>query len=521
MMDVIVKRSLSVFCLVLFMGLCGWSASPFDVNAVLTSTGEKTWNLSLSFKVPPEHHVYEADLKVEAEGLELELVEGDKVVDLDGDMVFTHNFRREYRVKGDAQEPLTVYVTMVGCSDKGLCYPPDKRELKLTSSGNVTVEAVKEATSEVSSSMKEMLSHFKTGGVTEGYMRPKAFLEWLETAREGKTDGEGNLLQRILLRYGLWLVALLLLPLGAMLNLTPCVLPMIPINLAILGAGAKDGKKGRGFGSGLGYALGMALSYGLLGVIVVLTGSRFGAINSSAWFNFAVALVFVFLGLAMFDVFSIDFSRYRGQGGMQRRGTVVGAFLLGGLTAILAGACVAPVLIWVLVMATEMYADGKQIGLILPFLLGAGMGLPWPFLGAGLSMLPKPGAWMEKVKKLFGVLIFVMAIYYAHVGWNLLNWKTEGVSTDGWRTDVTQALEDASKDGRPVLIDFWGMSCKNCVMMDKTTLKDNDVTAWFEKNKAVLLKVQGDNEADAEAQALMKRHQVIGFPTYVLLLPEK
>ena len=231
MMDVIVKRSLSVFCLVLFMGLCGWSASPFDVNAVLTSTGEKTWNLSLSFKVPPEHHVYEADLKVEADGLELEQVAGDPAVDLDGDMVFTHNFRREYRVKGDAQEPLTVYVTMVGCSDKGLCYPPDKRELKLTSSGNVTVEAVKEATSEVSSSMKEMLSHFKTGGVTEGYMRPKAFLEWLETAREGKTDGEGNLLQRILLRYGLWLVALLLLPLGAMLNLTPCVLPMIPINI--------------------------------------------------------------------------------------------------------------------------------------------------------------------------------------------------------------------------------------------------------------------------------------------------
>ena len=520
-MDVAIKRSLSVFCLVLFMGLCGWSASPFDVKAILTAAGEKTWNLSLNFNVPPEHHVYEADLKVEAEGLELELVEGDKAVDLDGDMVFTHDFRREYRLKGDTQEPLIVHVTMVGCSDKGLCYPPDKRELKLTSSGGVTVEAVKEATAEASSSMKELLSHFKTGGVTEGYMRPKVFLEWLETAHEGKSDDEGNLLQRILLRYGLWLVALLLLPLGAMLNLTPCVLPMIPINLAILGAGAKDGKKGRGFGLGLGYALGMALSYGLLGVIVVLTGSRFGAINSSAWFNFAVALVFVFLGLAMFDVFSIDFSRYRGQGGMQRRGTMVGAFLLGGLTAVLAGACVAPVLIWVLVMATEMYADGKQIGLILPFLLGAGMGLPWPFLGAGLSMLPKPGAWMEKVKKLFGVLIFAMAIYYAHVGWNLSNWKTEGVSADGWRTDVTQALEDASKDGRPVLVDFWGMSCKNCVLMDRTTLKDNDVTAWFEKNKAVLLTVQGDNEADVDAQALMKRHQVIGFPTYVLLLPDR
>ena len=521
MMDFRNIRSFSIFCLVLFMGLCGWSASPFDVKAILTAAGEKTWNLSLSFKVPPEHHLYEADLKVEVEGLELEFVEGDQAVDLDGDMVFTHEFRREYRLKGDAQEPLIVYVTMVGCSDKGLCYPPDKRELKLTSSGGAEDVSKPLDESKMSTDLEDLLSHFKTGGVTEGYMRPKAFLEWLETAREGKTDGDGNLLQRILLRYGLWLVALLLLPLGAMLNLTPCVLPMIPINLAILGTGAKDGKKGRGFGLGLGYALGMALSYGLLGVIVVLTGSRFGAINSSAWFNFAVALVFLFLGLAMFDVFSIDFSRYRGQGGMQRRGTMVGAFLLGGLTAVLAGACVAPVLIWVLVMATEMYADGKQIGLILPFLLGAGMGLPWPFLGAGLSMLPKPGAWMEKVKKLFGVLIFAMAVYYAHVGWNLLNWKTEGVSADGWRTDVAAALQDALKDGRPVLVDFWGMSCKNCVMMDKTTLKDRDVAEWFEKNKAVLLKVQGDNEADVDAQALMKRHQVIGFPTYVMLLPEK
>ena len=149
------------------------------------------------------------------------------------------------------------------------------------------------------------------------------------------------------------------------------------------------------------------------------------------------------------------------------------------------------------------------------------MGLPWPFLGAGLSMLPKPGAWMEKVKKLFGVLIFAMAVYYAHVGWNLWKWTTEGVSTDGWRTDVAAAMQDALQDGRPVLVDFWGMSCKNCVLMDRTTLKDNDVTAWFEKSKAILLKVQGDNEADADAQALMKRHQVIGFPTYVMLLPEK
>ena len=90
-----------MICLLLMTCLIGWCASPFGVNATLTAAGEKTWNLSLIFKVPPEHHVYEADLKVEAEGLELEQVAGDQAVDLDGDMVFTHDFRREYRLKGD------------------------------------------------------------------------------------------------------------------------------------------------------------------------------------------------------------------------------------------------------------------------------------------------------------------------------------------------------------------------------------------------------------------------------------
>ena len=81
--------------------------------------------------------------------------------------------------------------------------------------------------------------------------------------------------------------------------------------------------------------------------------------------------------------------------------------------------------------------------------------------------------------------------------------------------------QEVLQSDKPVLVDFWGMSCKNCVLMDRTTLKDNDVTAWFEKSKAILLKVQGDNEADADAHAYLKRHQVIGFPTYVMLLPEK
>ena len=80
-------------------------------------------------------------------------------------------------------------------------------------------------------------------------------------------------------------ILLLVLVGGLALNLTPCVLPMIPINLAIIGAGAQAGSRGRGFLLGSAYGGAMALVYGVLGLVVILTAGTFGTINSSPWFN--------------------------------------------------------------------------------------------------------------------------------------------------------------------------------------------------------------------------------------------
>ena len=91
---------------------------------------------------------------------------------------------------------------------------------------------------------------------------------------------------------------------------------------------------------------------------------------------------------------------------------------MGGISALLAGACVAPVLIAVLALSGSLYAQGATGALALPFLLGVGMALPWPLAAAGIAILPKPGAWMNAVKKAFGVLILLLALYYA---WNTLS----------------------------------------------------------------------------------------------------
>src|SRR6185369_13598453 len=140
------------------------------------------------------------------------------------------------------------------------------------------------------------------------------------------------------------------------------------------------------------------------------------------WFNLGIAAIFVALALAMFDVFEIDFSRFSGAIGTDpsKRGSVALAFVMGAVAALLAGACVAPVVIQVVLFSSNLYAKGTTVALALPFLLGVGMAMPWPVAGAGLAALPKPGAWMVRVKQVFGVLILATAAYYGYEAYGLL-----------------------------------------------------------------------------------------------------
>ena len=158
---------------------------------------------------------------------------------------------------------------------------------------------------------------------------------------------------------------------------------MIPINLAIIGAGARAGSRLRGFSLGSAYGLAMALVYGVLGLVVILTAGTFGTINASPWFNLGIALLFIALGLAMFDVFTIDFSRFQRRFAGESSGgsSFLLAFGMGGVAALLAGACVAPVVIQVIVFSSNLYGTGTTIALALPFVLGLGMAIPWPIAG--------------------------------------------------------------------------------------------------------------------------------------------
>src|SRR5258705_11926074 len=125
----------------------------------------------------------------------------------------------------------------------------------------------------------------------------------------------------------------------------------------------------------------------------------------------------------MFDLLVIDFSSLgsRFRVSEQGRGTVVVAFTMGAIAALLAGACVARVVVQVVLLSSNMYAAGTTAALALPFVLGVGMAVPWPIAGAGIGALPRPGAWMVRIKQVFGVIILATALYYGYESYLLFS----------------------------------------------------------------------------------------------------
>jgi thioredoxin:protein disulfide reductase len=359
------------------------------------------------------------------------------------------------------------------------------------------------------------LPAFRVAATTAGYVSSETFLEFLRGAAAGVSQsqpfaGDGPLVIAAAILFG-----------GLLLNLTPCVLPMIPINLAIIGAGRTATSRRRGWILGAAYGSAMAVVYGLLGGLIVATTGTFGVLNSSGWFNAAIAALFVVLGLAMFDVFTLDLSRWSGMPRIEgrSRGSVTLAFFMGGVAALLAGACVAPVVIQVVALSSRLYSGGSRLALGLPLILGVGMGLPWPFAGAGLAALPRPGAWMVRVKQGLGVCILISAAYYGYEAFTLVrpHEVAREIAADGWYQSLDEGLSAARHEGKPVFLDVWATWCKNCVAMDATTFKDPKVREALDEY--VKVRFQAEDLEGPDVSALLDRLDSVGLPTYAVLRP--
>ncbi len=382
-------------------------------------------------------------------------------------------------------------------TDSGTCFMPQDIEL---GSAEVLPDA--------KNSNVDFLNGFRVVAKHEGTLSIDGMLNFLDSksaplaAEKNWWDGKSVLLILFLLLGG-----------GFLLNFTPCILPMIPINLAIIGAGGEKTVLA-GFLRGVYYAAGMTCAYGALGLAAILSGARFGELNSSMYFNWIVAVIFFALALAMAGVWNLDFSaRLNSINPMKWKiARPVAIFLMGATAALLGGACVAPAVIGMLLLAVSVYKNSPAAGLAVPFVFGIGMGILWIAAGATMGkILPKPGKWMVYVKNILAVFIALFGVYYAWTGFTLIPGRFNAAEEV---TKLHETLENTPQNRR-IFIDFWATWCKNCSYMERNVLSSPQVKTRLQN--FVVVKFQAENLKNPQINQILKHYNIQGLPALVIL----
>lgn len=200
---------------------------------------------------------------------------------------------------------------------------------------------------------------------------------------------------------------------GVLASLAPCVYPMVPIVSAYVGSKSTgEATRARSFVLSVGYVVGMATVYSLLGMVAALTGSFFGQISTSPWALLVVANILILVALNIMEVISIPLWS-SGRPWEPAVGGVIGAFLVGAASGLVASPCTSPVLfgLFTYVATTQSVFYGG----FLVFAFSIGMGILLIVVGTFSGMaasLPRPGQWMVGVKKALGLLMLGLAEYY-------------------------------------------------------------------------------------------------------------
>jgi thiol:disulfide interchange protein DsbD len=294
-------------------------------------------------------------------------------------------------VERNSSGPLLLQLDAIsqGCADAGVCYPPQTQTLSVTLPDPATTPSA---------------PPLSTTAPPQGDFVP------------GAVDGdESGFIADTLKNAGFWAILAFFFVAGLGLSLTPCVFPMIPILSGIIAGQGHKATKGRALALSLAYVLGMALTYAAIGIAAGLPGTLLSATLQNAWVLGAFAGVFVVLSFSMFGFYELQLpialqSKLSEESGHLQGGRGIGVFLMGALSALIVGPCVAAPLAGALLYIGQT-GDAVLGGTAL-FVMALGMGAPLIAVGvAGGSLLPRTGPGMEAVKKTFGVLLLATALW--------------------------------------------------------------------------------------------------------------
>lgn len=355
---------------------------------------------------------------------------------------------------------------------------------------------------------------------------------------------------------------------GLALNLTPCVYPLIPITVSYFG-GQAGGKGARTIVLALLYVLGMSITYSVLGTVAAMTGGLFGSALQNPFVILFIAAVLLGLAASMFGLWELRMPAFLTRRTGQAKKGYGGAVMMGLTVGIVAAPCIGPFVLGLLTYVGEM--GRPLLGFLLFFTLAWGMGTPFIVLGTvsgSITKLPRSGHWMVWVRKIFGFILIMMAIYFArhiigerltYIGYGatalvaslVLGWLDrtpqtgrgfavtrkvvgaawiavgafifampggpffgEGHEGIEWEPFTREAVATAASRGEPVIIDFSAAWCIPCRELEHRTFTDEAVIEYserFVRLKVDLTTITGDQ------RALKREYEVRGVPTIVFL----
>ncbi|MDO8074405.1 protein-disulfide reductase DsbD [Janthinobacterium sp. SUN176] len=499
----------------------------------------------------------------------------------------------------EAAGAFTLKATGQGCSDKGLCYAPQDATAQLVGGGGgqsmapgglpskfalpaapaVDTAAVNGPQAQASPGVSVM--SIPQANITS---TPEPVAAAPVAASPAPAQSEMGKIEAALKGGKLLVIVPLFMLLGLGLAFTPCVLPMVPIlSSIIIGDGAKVSRS-RGLLLSLTYALGMAIVYTALGVAAGLAGEGLAAQLQNPWVLGFFALLMAGLALSMFGLYELQVPAFL-QGKLtsvsnqQSSGRLAGVFVMGAISALIVGPCVAAPLAGALLYISQ--TRDVVIGGSALFAMAVGMSVPLLLVGVSAgTLLPRAGAWMDAVKRFFGVLQLGVAWWLVSpvlpgavqmMGWTVLfvgygmyllvgksgaknAWIAKafglvfavlgamqlvGVASGGrdplaplahlgggqvhaqpfMRVKTVAQLDAAlaQLNGKPALLDFYADWCVSCIEMEKLTFVDPVVREKM--GQAVLLQVDVTAN-DADDKAMLKRFQLFGPPGIIMFNPQ-
>lgn len=330
---------------------------------------------------------------------------------------------------------ITLRADYQGCEDGKICYPPTEKIITV----DLPVGAV----------ISKQVSQQSSATVTNNQI----LSEQQKLTQEIGDDAK-------------WWTVLRFFGFGLLLALTPCVFPMIPI-LSSLIVGQNIRSASKAFLLSLVYVLAMALTYTVVGVVAGLLGANLQAIFQKPWILISFSLVFVLLALSMFGFYDLQLpakwqNKLSNLSNKQKSGSLIGVAVMGLLSALIVGPCVAPPLAAAVIYISTVQ-DGAVMGGLALFAMSMGMGVPLLLIGATAGKwTPQAGGWMNVVKSFFGIALLGMAIWF-----------------------MARILPES------VVLLLWGLLLVASAIMWHQNAKDNGVSGWlmglFDALKVILL----------------------------------